>query len=155
MEFNSSYDQTNFMGYYPPSPIPNDDWKYHQQIIDLEHSNPWRYASEPQDEQEHHMGYFPPTQNDSSHYSNGNFNDSYSTYQRLSSLKQTFNSFMESCQTSPSSFSSENSSSLYFVSTQNSCQNSQTTPTSWNQGLSQLESMFERYEEETKKAWTV
>ncbi|KAL4344638.1 hypothetical protein AHAS_Ahas11G0198400 [Arachis hypogaea] len=71
MEFNLSYDQTNFMGYYPPSPISNDGWKYHQQIIDPEHSNPWRYVSKPQDEQENHMGYFPPPQNDSSHYSNG------------------------------------------------------------------------------------
>ncbi|KAL4300254.1 hypothetical protein AHAS_Ahas17G0182500 [Arachis hypogaea] len=71
MEFNSSYDQTNFMGYYPPSPISNDGWGYHQQIIDPEHSNLWRYVSEPQDEQENHMGYFSPPQNDSSHYSNG------------------------------------------------------------------------------------
>ncbi|KAL4381387.1 hypothetical protein AHAS_Ahas04G0128400 [Arachis hypogaea] len=73
MEFNSSYDQTNFMGYYPPSPISisNDGWKYHQQIIDPEHSNPWRYVSEPQDEPENRMGYFPPPQNNSSHYSNG------------------------------------------------------------------------------------
>ncbi|KAL4344517.1 hypothetical protein AHAS_Ahas11G0186300 [Arachis hypogaea] len=68
MEFNSSYDETNFMGYYPPSPISNDGWEYHQQITDPEHSNPWRYVLEPQDDQENHMGYFPPPQNDSSHY---------------------------------------------------------------------------------------
>ena len=71
MEFNSSYDQTNFMGYYPPSQISNGGWEYHQQTTDPEHSNPWRYVSEPQDEQENHMGYFPPPQNDSSHYSHG------------------------------------------------------------------------------------
>ncbi|QHO50032.1 uncharacterized protein DS421_1g19130 [Arachis hypogaea] len=199
MEFNSSYDQTNFMGYYPPSPISNGGWEYHQENTNSEHSNPWRFASETQDEQENHMGYFPPPQNDSSHYSNGgweyqqemindqanhmrycpepqndlchyphgNFNvsssvhqgtssfdyavnaymencspmpqddsycnefnnssscawenqnqkafdNSYSTYQELSSLEQTFNSFMERCQTSPPSFLSENSSSLNY-----------------------------------------
>ncbi|KAL4344074.1 hypothetical protein AHAS_Ahas11G0142000 [Arachis hypogaea] len=67
MEFNSSCDQTNFMGYYPPSPIdyPNGGYEYHQEITDSEHSNQWRYASEPQDEQENYMGYFPPPQNDS------------------------------------------------------------------------------------------
>ncbi|KAL4381093.1 hypothetical protein AHAS_Ahas04G0099000 [Arachis hypogaea] len=59
------------MGYYPPSPISNDGWEYHQKYTDHEHSNRWRYVSEPQDEQENHMGYFPPPQNDSSHYSNG------------------------------------------------------------------------------------
>ncbi|KAL4374268.1 hypothetical protein AHAS_Ahas05G0164800 [Arachis hypogaea] len=47
------------------------------------------------------------------------FNSSYSTYQEMSSLEQTFNSFMESCQTSPPSFSSENSSSLNYPLTQN------------------------------------
>ncbi|KAL4359146.1 hypothetical protein AHAS_Ahas08G0048200 [Arachis hypogaea] len=71
MEFNSSYDQTNFMGYYPPSLISNDGWEYHQQITDPEYSNLWRYASEPQDEQENHMGYFPLPQNDSYHYPHG------------------------------------------------------------------------------------
>ncbi|QHO46653.1 uncharacterized protein DS421_6g189430 [Arachis hypogaea] len=73
MEFNSSCDQTNFLGYHPPSPIDysNGGWEYHQEITDPEHSNSWRYASEPQDEQENHMGYFSPPQNDSSHYSNG------------------------------------------------------------------------------------
>ncbi|KAL4275777.1 uncharacterized protein DS421_20g692670 [Arachis hypogaea] len=73
MEFNSSCDQTNFLGYHPPSPIDysNGGWKYHQEITDPEHSNSWRCASEPQDEQENHMGYFSPPQNDSSHYSNG------------------------------------------------------------------------------------
>ena len=71
MEFNSSYDQTNFMGYYPPSPISNGGWEYHQENTHSEHSNSWRFASETQDEQENHMGYFPPPQNDESHDSNG------------------------------------------------------------------------------------
>ncbi|KAL4306402.1 hypothetical protein AHAS_Ahas16G0174700 [Arachis hypogaea] len=71
MEFNSSYDQTNFMGYYPPSPISNGGWKYHQENTNSEHSNPWRFASETKDEQENHMGYFSPPQNDASYYSNG------------------------------------------------------------------------------------
>ncbi|KAL4286927.1 hypothetical protein AHAS_Ahas19G0135100 [Arachis hypogaea] len=201
MEFNSSFDQTNFMGYHPPSPIDysNGDWEYHQENTNSEHSNQWRYATEPQDEQE----YFPPPQNDSSHYSNGgweyhqemindeaihirydpepqddlchyphgNFNALYDTHQETSSLKcdfnkfmqncppmpqnepycdefnnssscawenqnqkafnvsysinqepssleQTFNSFMQNCQTSPPSFSCENSSSLDYASTQ-------------------------------------
>ncbi|KAL4337394.1 hypothetical protein AHAS_Ahas12G0105800 [Arachis hypogaea] len=61
------------MGYYPPSPIDysNSGWEYHQEITDSEHSNQWRYASEPQDKRENHMGYFSPPQNDSSHYSSG------------------------------------------------------------------------------------
>ncbi|KAL4365884.1 hypothetical protein AHAS_Ahas07G0150700 [Arachis hypogaea] len=71
MEFNSSCDQTNFMGYYPPSQISNGGLEYYQEITDPEHSKPWKYASKPQDELENHMGYFPPPQNDSSHYSNG------------------------------------------------------------------------------------
>ncbi|KAL4337271.1 hypothetical protein AHAS_Ahas12G0093500 [Arachis hypogaea] len=184
MEFNSSYDQTNFMGYYPPSPISNGGWEYHQENTNPEHSNPWRFASETQDEQENHMGYFPPPQNDASHYSNGGweyhqemindqanhmrycpepqndlchyphaFDNSYSTYQELSSLEQTFNSFMESCRTSPPSFSSENSSSLNYPLTQNLFQNSQSTQTSMNQSLSRHETMLERYEREAQKSW--
>ncbi|KAL4287390.1 hypothetical protein AHAS_Ahas19G0181400 [Arachis hypogaea] len=42
------------------------------------------------------------------------FDSSYSTYQEPSSLEQTFNSFMKSCQTSPPSFSSENYLSLNY-----------------------------------------
>ena len=61
----------NFMGYHPPSPISNGVWEYHQENTNSEHSNPWRFASETQDEQENHMGYFPPPQNDESHDSNG------------------------------------------------------------------------------------
>ncbi|QHN77767.1 uncharacterized protein DS421_19g655620 [Arachis hypogaea] len=245
MEFNSSCDQTNFKGYYPPSPISNGGWEYHHENTNSEHSNPWKFASETQDEQENHMGYFTPPQNDASHYSNGgwdwayqqeyeqssemnyfpepqsdphcydtdincgwkgNFNvsssvhqgtssfdcavnaymencsplpqndsycdefnnssscawenqnqkafdNSYCTYQELSLLEQTFNSFMESCQTSPPSFSSENSSSLNYPWTQNPFQNSKSTQTSMNQSLSRLETMFERYEREAQRSW--
>ncbi|KAL4306478.1 hypothetical protein AHAS_Ahas16G0182300 [Arachis hypogaea] len=71
MEFNSSHDQTNSMGYHPPSPISNDGWEYHQETSNSGLSNSWSHASEPQDEKEKHMGYFPPPQNDSSHYFNG------------------------------------------------------------------------------------
>ncbi|KAL4350588.1 uncharacterized protein DS421_10g301930 [Arachis hypogaea] len=71
MEFNSSYDRTNFMGYYPPSPISNGGWEYHQEDTNSEHSNPWRFASEPQDEQENFEEYQPPPQNDSYHYPHG------------------------------------------------------------------------------------
>ena len=60
MEFNLTYDQTNFMGYYPPSPISNGGWEYHQENTNSKHSNPWRFVSETQDEQENHMGYLPP-----------------------------------------------------------------------------------------------
>ncbi|QHO07231.1 uncharacterized protein DS421_14g461830 [Arachis hypogaea] len=258
------------MRYYPPSPISNGGWEYHQEITISEHSNQWRYVSKPQDEQENHMGYQPPPQNDSYHYSNGGweyhqemindqenhmryypepqndlchyphgswayqqeyeqssemnyvpkpqsdshcydtdincgwegnfivsssvhqgtssfncavnaymencspmpqddsycdefnnssscawenqnqkaFDNSYSTYQELSSLEKTFNSFMESYQTSPPSFSSENSSSLNYPLTRNFFQNSQSTQTSMNQSLSRLETMLERFERE-------
>ncbi|KAL4315699.1 hypothetical protein AHAS_Ahas15G0211200 [Arachis hypogaea] len=124
MEFKSSGDQTNFMGYYPPSPIDysNGGWEYHKEITDPEHSNPWRYASEPQDEQENHMEYFPPPQNDSSHYSNAP-NVSYSINQEPSSFEQSFISFMQNCPPSPSNFSFENSSSLDYASTQSFFQN--------------------------------
>ncbi|KAL4276444.1 hypothetical protein AHAS_Ahas20G0207800 [Arachis hypogaea] len=161
MEFNSSYDQTNFMGYYPPSLISNGGWEYHQENTKSEHSNPWRFDSETQDGQENHMGYLPPPQNDASCYSNGGweeqnqktFESSYSTYQEPSSLERAFNSLMQNCPTSPSSFSSENSSSLDFVSTQNPCQNSPPTQIFMNQGLSKLETMFEKYEREAQISW--
>ncbi|QHO42171.1 uncharacterized protein DS421_5g151910 [Arachis hypogaea] len=71
MEFTSSFDQTNFLGYHPPPPISNGGWEYHQEFANPEHSNPWRYSSEPQDEPENHMGYQPPPQNDSYHYPHG------------------------------------------------------------------------------------
>ncbi|KAL4350350.1 hypothetical protein AHAS_Ahas10G0133200 [Arachis hypogaea] len=44
------------------------------------------------------------------------FNSPYSTYREPSSLEQTFNSFMQTCPTSPPIFSLANSSSLDFVS---------------------------------------
>nr|XP_025628345.1 putative uncharacterized protein DDB_G0287113 [Arachis hypogaea] len=81
------------------------------------------------------------------------FDSSYSTYQEPSSLEQTINSFMESCQTSPPSFSSENSSSLNYPLTQNLFQNSQSTQTFMNQSLSKFETMLERYEEEAQISW--
>ncbi|KAL4293821.1 hypothetical protein AHAS_Ahas18G0166400 [Arachis hypogaea] len=71
MEFNSSYNQTDFMGYYPPSPISNGGWEYHQEITDPEHSNPWRYAPEPQIDQANHMRYCPEPQNDLCHCARG------------------------------------------------------------------------------------
>ncbi|KAL4337547.1 hypothetical protein AHAS_Ahas12G0121100 [Arachis hypogaea] len=159
MEFNSSYDQTNFMGYYPPSPISNGGWEYHQENTHSEHSNSWRFASETQDEQENHMEYLPPPQNDASCYSNDGwgeqnqktFESPYSTYQEPSSLERTINSLIQNFPTSPSNFSSENSSSLDFVSTQNPCQNSPPTQTSMNQRLSNLESMLKRIAEEKEK----
>ncbi|KAL4381097.1 hypothetical protein AHAS_Ahas04G0099400 [Arachis hypogaea] len=77
----------------------------------------------------------------------------YSTYQEPSSLEQTFNSFMQNCPILPPSFSIEISSSLDYASTQNSFQNSQHTQTFLNQRLLKLESMLERYEEETRKYW--
>ncbi|KAL4315741.1 hypothetical protein AHAS_Ahas15G0215400 [Arachis hypogaea] len=93
MLFNSSYNQTDFMGYYPPSTISNGGWEYHQEIANFEHSNQWRYDSEPQ---ENHMGYQPPPQNDSYQYPNA-FNSSYSTHQETSSLECAFNKFMQNC----------------------------------------------------------
>ncbi|QHO23887.1 uncharacterized protein DS421_12g367440 [Arachis hypogaea] len=102
MEFNSSYDKKNFMGCYPPSPISNDGWEYHQQITDPEHSNSWRFASETQDEQENHMGYFPPPQNNSSHYSNGGWE---------------YHQGMKEHPSSRPSFSFKSSSSLDYAST--------------------------------------
>ncbi|KAL4287595.1 hypothetical protein AHAS_Ahas19G0201900 [Arachis hypogaea] len=151
----------NFMGYHPPSPISNGGWEYHQETSNSGHSNSWSYASEPQDEKENYMGYFPPSQNDASHDSNGGwgeqnqktFENPYFTYQEPSSLERTSNSLMQNCPTSPSSFSSENFSSLDFGSTQNSCQSLPPTQISMNQGLSKLEIMFEKYEREAQKSW--
>ncbi|QHO23886.1 uncharacterized protein DS421_12g367430 [Arachis hypogaea] len=108
MEFNSSYDKKNFMGCYPPSPISNDGWEYHQQITDPEHSNSWRFASETQDEQENHMGYFPPPQNNSSHYSNGGWE---------------YHQGMKEHPSSRPSFSFKSSSSLDYASTRSFLQN--------------------------------
>ncbi|KAL4315773.1 hypothetical protein AHAS_Ahas15G0218600 [Arachis hypogaea] len=137
MEFNSSYDQTNFMGYYPPSPISNGGWEYHHENTHSEHSNSWRFASETQDEQENHMGFLPPPQNDASCYSNDGwgeqnqktFESPYSTYQELSSLERTINSLIQNFPNSPS------------------------TQISMNQGPSKLETMFERHEREVQRSW--
>ncbi|KAL4350539.1 hypothetical protein AHAS_Ahas10G0152100 [Arachis hypogaea] len=128
MEFNSSYDQTNFMGYHPPSPISNGGWEYHQENTNSKHSNPWRFASQTQDEQENHMGYFLPPQNDASHDSNGgwegNSNAPYDIHPKISSLDH--------------------------ASTESLYQNSPPTQTSMNQSLSKLETMFEKYEREAQ-----
>ncbi|KAL4329494.1 hypothetical protein AHAS_Ahas13G0305700 [Arachis hypogaea] len=132
MEFNSSYDQTNFMGYYPPSPIFNGGWGYHQENTNSKHSNLWRFASETQDEQENHMGYFPPPQNDASHDSNGgwkgNSNTPYDIHPKISSTNH--------------------------ASTESPFQNSPPTQTSMNHSrFSKFESMLKRYEEKTTKVW--
>ncbi|KAL4391251.1 hypothetical protein AHAS_Ahas03G0226400 [Arachis hypogaea] len=78
------------MGYHPPSPISNDGWEYHQENTHSQHSNSWIFASETQDEQENHMGYFLPPQNDASHDSNGgwegNSNAPYNIHPKISSL---------------------------------------------------------------------
>ncbi|KAL4287433.1 hypothetical protein AHAS_Ahas19G0185700 [Arachis hypogaea] len=131
MEFNSSYDQTNFMGYYPSSPISNGGWEYHQENTHSEHSNSWRFASEPQDEKENHMGYFPPPQNDASHDSNGgwegNSSAPYDIHPEISSLDHT--------------------------STESPFQNSPPTQTSMNHSwFSEFESRFNRMAEEYQQS---
>ncbi|KAL4321605.1 hypothetical protein AHAS_Ahas14G0127200 [Arachis hypogaea] len=98
----------NFMGYHPPSPISNGGWECHQENTHSKHSNSWRFASETQDEQENHMGYFPPPQNDSSHYSNGCWE---------------YHQGMKEHPPSRPSFSFESSSSLDYASTQSFLQN--------------------------------
>ncbi|KAL4371810.1 hypothetical protein AHAS_Ahas06G0203000 [Arachis hypogaea] len=96
MEFSSSFDQANFIGYCPSSQYdsshyPNDGWEYHQEMIDYEQSNQWEYAPEPQNDQDTFMGYYPTPQNNSCHYSHA-LNVSYSIDQEPSSLERTFNS---------------------------------------------------------------
>ncbi|KAL4350345.1 hypothetical protein AHAS_Ahas10G0132700 [Arachis hypogaea] len=108
MDFNSSCDQTNFLGYHPPSQISNGGWEYHQEFTDSKHSNPWRCTSKPQDEQDNHMGYFSPPQNDSYHYPHGG----WEYYQG-----------MKEHPPSRPSFSFESSSSLNYASTQSFHQN--------------------------------
>ncbi|KAL4315582.1 hypothetical protein AHAS_Ahas15G0199500 [Arachis hypogaea] len=116
----------NFMGYHLPSPISNGDWEYHQENINSKHSNPWRFDSETQDEKENHMGYFPPPQNNASHYSNGgwegNSNAPYDIHPKISSLDH--------------------------ASTKSPFQNLPPTQTSNSQRLSKLESMLKRFTEE-------
>ncbi|KAL4344645.1 hypothetical protein AHAS_Ahas11G0199100 [Arachis hypogaea] len=131
MEFNSSYDQTNSMGYQPPSPISNDGWGYHQEISNSGHSNSWSYASEPQDEKENHMGYFSPPQNNASHDSNGgwegNSSAPYDIHPEISSLDHT--------------------------STESPFQNSPPTQTSMNHSwFSEFESRFNRMAEEYQQS---
>ena len=120
------------MGYHPPSPISNGGWEYHQENTNSKHSNPWRFASETQDEQENHMGCFLPPQNDASHDSNGgwegNSSAPYDIHPKISSLDHT--------------------------STESPFQNSPPIQTSMNHSrFSKLESMFKRYEEKTTKVW--
>ncbi|KAL4359126.1 hypothetical protein AHAS_Ahas08G0046200 [Arachis hypogaea] len=152
MEFTSSFSQTNFMGYCPPSQYDssqysNYGWEYHQEDTNSEHSNPWRFASEPQDEQENYDGYQPPPQNDSYHYPHGG----WEYHQETANSEQS--NHMKNYPPSLSSFSFENSSSINYASTQNPSHDSQPTQTSTSQGLSRIESMFKKYEEETKKVW--
>ncbi|KAL4357304.1 hypothetical protein AHAS_Ahas09G0173300 [Arachis hypogaea] len=119
------------MGYHPPSLISNGVWEYHQENTNSEHSNPWRFSSQTQDEQENHMGYFLPPQNDASHDSNGgwegNSNAPYDIHPKISSLDH--------------------------ASTESLYQNSPPTQTSVNQSFSKLETMFEKYEREAQISW--
>ncbi|KAL4381351.1 hypothetical protein AHAS_Ahas04G0124800 [Arachis hypogaea] len=76
MEFTSSFNQTNFMGYCPPSQYDsshysNDGWEYHQEDTNSEHFNQWRLAPESQIDQAEHMRYCPEPQNDLYHYPDG------------------------------------------------------------------------------------
>ncbi|KAL4344392.1 hypothetical protein AHAS_Ahas11G0173800 [Arachis hypogaea] len=57
------------MGYYPPSPISNSGWEYHQESTDSEQPNQWGYASE--NYQDNFMRYCPPPQDDLDHYPHG------------------------------------------------------------------------------------
>ncbi|KAL4350330.1 hypothetical protein AHAS_Ahas10G0131200 [Arachis hypogaea] len=117
------------MGYHPPSPISNGVWEYHQENTNSKHSSPWRFASQTQDEQENHMGYFPPPQNDASHNSNGgwerNSNAPYDTHPKISSLDH--------------------------ASIKSPFQNLPLTQTSNSQRISKLESMLKRFAEEKEK----
>ncbi|KAL4350546.1 hypothetical protein AHAS_Ahas10G0152800 [Arachis hypogaea] len=137
----------NFTGYCPPSPTSNDGREYHQENTHSEHSNPWRNASETQDEKENQRGYFSLPQNDSSHYSHGGWEYN----QETANSEQS--SLMRNCPTSPSSSTFENSSSINYASTQNPSHDSQPTQTSTSQGLSRIESMLKRCWEEEKKFW--
>ncbi|KAL4373240.1 uncharacterized protein DS421_5g144070 [Arachis hypogaea] len=150
MEFTSSFSQTNFMGYCPPSQYnssqySNYGWEYHQEDTNSEHSNPWRFASEPQDEQENYEGYQPPPQNDSYHYPHGG----WEYHQETANSEQS--NHMKNYPPSLPSFSFENSSSINYASTQNPSHDSQPTQTSTSQGLSRIESMLKRCWEEEKK----
>ncbi|KAL4391474.1 hypothetical protein AHAS_Ahas03G0248700 [Arachis hypogaea] len=156
----------NFIGYHPPSPISNGGWEYHQESTNSEHSNPWRNASEPQDEQDNHMGYFSPPQNDSSHYSNGGweYHQELKEYEHFPEPQSdsycegtyTNDGWEGKCNDPHSNYSRtlsldratraylDNSSSLDYASTQNPSQDSQPPQTSTSQRFSKLESMFNR-----------
>ncbi|KAL4393892.1 hypothetical protein AHAS_Ahas02G0097400 [Arachis hypogaea] len=118
MGFTSSFSQINFMGYCPPSQYDssqysNYGWEYHQEDTNFEHSNPWRFASEPQDEQENYEGYQPPPQNDSYHYPHGG----WEYHQETANSEQS--NHMKNYSPSRPNFSFESSSSLDYASTQN------------------------------------
>ncbi|KAL4329717.1 hypothetical protein AHAS_Ahas13G0328000 [Arachis hypogaea] len=117
------------MGYHPPSPISNGGWEYHQENTNSKHSNPWRFASQTQDEQENHMGYFLPPQNDASHDSNGGWEENSNALYDIHPKKP----------------------SLDHASTESPYQNSPPTQTSMNQSLSKLETM-EKVEEQDAEA---
>ncbi|KAL4391034.1 hypothetical protein AHAS_Ahas03G0204700 [Arachis hypogaea] len=157
-------------------PISNGGWEYHQEDTNSEHSNPWRFASEPHDEQENFEEYQPPPQNDSYHYPHepqsdsyyygtytkdgweGKCNDSHSNYLRTLSLDRAARAYLEEC------------SSFDYASTQNSLQdpyNSSHQPQNYSQPLSfelvaedplqKSRELLERQEqimEEQKQRWT-
>ncbi|KAL4371698.1 hypothetical protein AHAS_Ahas06G0191800 [Arachis hypogaea] len=169
MEFTSSFSQTNFMGYCPPSQYdssqyPNYGWEYHQEDTNSEHSNPWRFASEPQDEQENYEGYQPPPQNDSYHYPHGG----WEYHQETANSEQS--NHMKNYPPLLPSLSFQNSSSFNYASTQNSLQdpyNSSHQPQNFSQPLSfelvaedplqKSRELLERQEqimEEQKQRWT-
>ncbi|KAL4345856.1 hypothetical protein AHAS_Ahas11G0320200 [Arachis hypogaea] len=67
MEFTSSFDQTNFMGYCPPPQndscyYANGGWEYHQEMIEYEQS-----IDAPGPLSDQNMRYFPPPQYDLCH----------------------------------------------------------------------------------------
>ncbi|KAL4381066.1 hypothetical protein AHAS_Ahas04G0096300 [Arachis hypogaea] len=154
----------NFMGYHPPSPISNDGWEYNQENTHSEHSNSWRFASEPQDEQENYEGYQPPPQNDSYHYPHGG----WEYHQETTNSEQS--NHMKNYPPLLPSFSFQNSSSFDYASTQNSLQdpyNSSHQPQNYSQPLSfelvaedplqKSRELLERQEqilEEQKQRWT-
>ncbi|KAL4344558.1 hypothetical protein AHAS_Ahas11G0190400 [Arachis hypogaea] len=99
MEFNSSFDQTNFLGYCLPSQYdsihyPNGGWEYHQELTNSEQFNQWEYASEPTNEQDNFMRYCPTPQNDSCHYANGGWEYQQEMIEDIS-LECAFNKFMQ------------------------------------------------------------
>ncbi|KAL4293974.1 hypothetical protein AHAS_Ahas18G0181700 [Arachis hypogaea] len=112
------------MGYFPPpqndsSHYSNGYWEYHQEFTDSEQPNQWGYASE--NDQGNFKRYYPPPQDNLCNYPHDQnqkvFDSSYSTYQKASSLEQTFNSFMENCKTPPLNFPCQNFPSLEYTST--------------------------------------